>query len=112
MRQVVFYKTPAGRCPIEEFLESLIDVQAEASYQIIRLIAEEERVGTQFLRKLTKDIWELRVRAGAQQIRYLCFFDGRTLVVLTNGFVKKTRKTPQREIDLAGRRRSDYLRRR
>ncbi len=112
MRRVIFYRTPAGRCPIENFLESLTDTQVEASYRIIRLITEEERVGTQFLRKLTKNVWELRVHTGTQQIRYLCFFDGRALVVLTNGFVKKTQKTPQKEINLAERRRRDYLKRR
>jgi phage-related protein len=42
----------------------------------------------------------------------LGFFDGGTLLILTNGFVKKTQKTPQQEIALAIRRKSDYLARR
>jgi len=42
----------------------------------------------------------------------LGFFDGGTLLILTNGFAKKTQKTPPQEIALAIRRKNDYLARR
>lgn len=49
------------------------------------------------------DIWEFRTKYGGMEYRLLAFWDkGRqTLVVATNGFVKKTQKTPMREIDRA-----------
>lgn len=111
MRDVSFYRTASGHSPVENFLDKLTDVQVEASYQVIRALREEERIGTHLLRKLTVDIWELRVRSGGQQIRYLGFYDGRTLVVLTSGFLKKTRRTPRNEITTAESRRKDHLER-
>jgi len=43
--------------------------------------------------------------------RLLGFFDGNNLIILTNGFTKKTQKTPQKEIKLAEKRKKDYLKR-
>jgi len=41
----------------------------------------------------------------------LGFFDGNNLVILTNGFVKKTQKTPKNKVELAEKRKKDYLKR-
>jgi len=58
------------------------------------------------------NIWECRIRLGPDAYRIFCFFDGRSVVVLTHGIIKKTQKTPQREIDRAEAYRRDYLKRR
>jgi len=47
----------------------------------------------------------------AAEYRLLGFFDGPVLLILTSGFVKKQQKTPQKEIELAQRRRTEYLER-
>jgi len=60
----------------------------------------------------TDDIWEVRVISSSNIFRLLGFFDEENLVILTNGFVKKTRKTPAREIKLAEKRKNNYLKRR
>ena len=57
-------------------------------------------------------IWELRVQFGNNIFRLLGFFANGTLLILTNGFAKKTQKTPQQEIALAIRRKKEYLARR
>lgn len=71
-------------------------------------------VPVQYFKKLTgrEDLWEVRAQSGSDDFRLLGFFDGGNLVILTNGFSKKTQKTPAREIELAVRRRSEYLARR
>jgi phage-related protein len=71
-------------------------------------------VPQQYFKKLvgTEDLWEVRVQIGGNSYRLLGFFDGSVLLILTSGFAKKQQKTPQREIDLAHQRRSDYLQRR
>ncbi|MDQ3131032.1 MAG: type II toxin-antitoxin system RelE/ParE family toxin [Acidobacteriota bacterium] len=64
----------------------------------------------QYFKKLggTNDIWEVRVDFGSDAFRLLGFFDKSNLVILTNGFAKKTQKTPASEISLAEQRKKDY----
>jgi phage-related protein len=62
-------------------------------------------------KSFTDDIWEVRVQVGNNAFRLLGFFDDDNLVILTNGFVKKTQKTPSQQIELAEQRKRDYLNR-
>jgi phage-related protein len=114
MRTIVFYHTVRGASPVEEFLDSLNGKQAQKVVWVLRLIEELPQVPTQYFKKLegTSDLWEVRVQLGSDAIRLLGFFDGGRLVVLTNGFAKKTQKTPARELALAEQRKRDYLFRR
>lgn len=57
----------------------------------------------------TDGIWEIRVITTFKSIRILCFQDKGDIVVLTNCFVKKTQKTPQKEIRMDERLKKDYL---
>lgn len=49
----------------------------------------------------TKGLYEARIQLGSDIWRVFCFFDQGKLVILLNGFVKKTQKTPRKEIDKA-----------
>lgn len=111
MRTVNFYRTASGSCPVEDFLDSLTGKQAQKVIWVLRLIEELDTVPGQYLKKLvnTDDIWEVRVQFGGNIFRLLGFFDGTTLLILTNGFAKKRQKTPRQEIELATRRKRDYL---
>ncbi|KAB8334710.1 type II toxin-antitoxin system RelE/ParE family toxin [Scytonema tolypothrichoides VB-61278] len=111
MREVVFYRTDLERCPIEEFLDSLSGKQAQKVLWVLRLIQELDSVPSQYLKKLvnTDDIWEVRVQVGNNTFRLLGFFEDNNLIVLTNGFAKKTQKTPSQEIELAEQRKRDYF---
>lgn len=79
----------------------------------MRLIEELDIVPVQCFKKLsgTDDIWEVRLQMGGDIIRLLGFLYGSRLVVLTNGFAKKRRKAPPKEIALAERRKRDYMNR-
>ena len=72
-----------------------------------------DRVPEQYLKKLvgTDQIWETRIQIGGKSYRLLGFFDGPVLLILTSGFVKKQQRTPHKEIELAQRRRTEYLER-
>lgn len=111
MRAVNFYHTRSGRSPVAEFLDGLDGKQAQKVAWVLSLIEELDVVPTQYLKKLvnTVEIWEVRIQFGGNIFRLLGFFDGSSLVILTNGFAKKTQKTPQQEISLAEERRRDYL---
>jgi len=114
MRTVDFYHFPNGQSPVEEFLDSLTGKQAQKVLWVLQLIEELDVVPRQYYKKLvdSEGIWEVRVQFGNDIFRLLGFFDGGTLLILTNGFAKKTQKTPPHEIALAIRRKNDYLARR
>jgi len=54
-------------------------------------------------------MYEIRVRSGNKQIRIISFLDEGSLVILINSFVKKSMKTPKKEIDLAERLKKEYF---
>jgi phage-related protein len=114
VRTIEFYRTTAGNCPVEDFLDSLSDRHAQKVTWVLRLVERMEIVPQQYFKKLigTENLWEIRAQMGGNSYRLLGFFDGPVLLILTSGFSKKDQKTPVREIDLAHRRRTDYLERR
>ncbi len=81
---------------------------------VLRLLKRLPIIPIQYFKKLvgTNDIWEVRVQFGGNIFRLLGFFDKENVVVLTNGFAKKSQKTPEQEIVLAEQRKQDYLKRR
>ena len=111
MRTVNFYRLPNGKSPVEEFLDSLTGKQAQKVLWVLQLIEELDGIPRQYFKKLAgrAGIWEIRIHFGNDIFRLLGFFDGGTLLILTNGFAKKTQKTPSQEIALAVRRKEDYL---
>jgi phage-related protein len=114
VRTIEFYRTSSGHCPVEDFLDSLSDRHAQKITWVLRLVERLDVVPQQYFKKLvgTEDLWEIRIQMGGNSYRLLGFFDGSLLMILTSGFLKKDKKTPVREIDLAHRRRTDYLQRR
>lgn len=114
MREIIFYHLQSGRCPVEEFLDSLSGKQAQKVAWALQLIEELDRVPVRYFKKLvaTDDIWEVRVQMGNNIFRILGFLDGDNLVVLNHAFQKKTQKTPSQEILIAEQRKQDYLARR
>ena len=76
----------------------------------LQLISTVERVPVKFLKYLkgTSGLYEVRVEVASNIYRTFCIFDEGQLVVLLNGFVKKTEKTPQKEIELAEKIKKEY----
>ena len=114
MREILFYKTVSGKCPVEEFLESLTSKQAQKVTWVLGIIEELPSIPSKFLKKLvnTDNIWEVRIKFGSDIFRLLGFFDGSQLVVLNHVFQKKTQKIPRHVIQIAEQRKRDYFTRR
>jgi phage-related protein len=110
MRIIKFYRTLTGVSPVEEFLDSLNDKQAAKITWVLRIVRDYEKISKEYFKKLvdTDDIWEIRIKFGRDIFRILCFFDDGKIVVLTNGFIKKSQKTPSSEIKLAEKRKKEY----
>ncbi len=114
MREISFYRAASGKCPVADHLDTLSDVETTKIAWVLKLVREIDRIPSKYFKKLvnTKDIWEVRVDVGRNTFRLLGFSRGQELIVLTNSFQKKTRKTPVREINLAEKRKQEYLDRR
>ncbi len=113
MREIKYYRTSGGRCPVEDFLDTLNDRQIEKILWVLKLIKELDSIPKEYFKKLvnTDDTWEVRVQSGNNVFRLLGFFDSNRIIILTNGFAKKSQKTPKQEIALAELRKKDYLER-
>ena len=85
-------------------------VQEKIEY-VLDLIRFEKQVPKKFFKFLdnTDGIYEVRVITTFKSIRILCFFDKGELVVLTKCFLKKTQKTPKKEIKIAERLKKEYM---
>ncbi|MEN9998734.1 MAG: hypothetical protein RI922_1724 [Bacteroidota bacterium] len=72
-------------------------------FKIIEAIETLERVPSNYLKMLvgTNGLYEARIQLGSDIWRVFCFFDNGKLVILLNGFAKKTQKTPKSEIEKA-----------
>jgi len=112
-RTVIFYITVDGKCPVQEFLDSLPGKIAQKIVWVLRLLEDMGIVPASYFKKLggTEDIWECRIQFGSNAYRIFCFFMDNS-VVLTHGFVKKSQKTPAGEIERAEAYRRDFFKRR
>ena len=110
--EVGFYETAEGRVPAEEFID-LQDVKMQAKiFREIGLLAEKgNALEMPHSEHLDEGIFQLRAKVGNEISRVLYFFVVGKKIILTNGFVKKTQKTPPDEIALAKKYRADYLQR-
>jgi phage-related protein len=108
---IIYYEKENGDCPVGEFIQQF-DAVRERPIIYARLALLEE-YGHQLKRPyadLVRDkIYELRFKISRNQIRILYFFAHGKTAILTNGFIKKTTKVPENEIERAIRCRRDYL---
>ena len=98
VREVITYKNH-----FEDFLlVQPIKVQ-DKIFKVLEIIETYERVPSNYLTSIigTKGLYEARIKLGSNIWRVFCFFDKGKLVILLNGFTKKTQKTPKKEINKA-----------
>lgn len=97
-RTIIFYKS---------YFQDFFDKQSKkVKAKIVwtfNLIEDIQRVPETYLKHIenTDGLYEIRIQLGSNIFRIFCFFDQGQLVVLANGFQKKTKKTPKKEIEMA-----------
>ncbi len=98
IREIIAYKKY-----FEDFLKSQPVKVQNKIFKIIEAIETLERIPTTYLRLITgtNGLYEARIQLGSDIWRVFCFFDKGRLIILLNGFQKKTEKTPKNEIEKA-----------
>ena len=109
MFSVDFYRLPNGRAPVEDFLDGLnIKMRNKALDSLLLLEEFGNNLREPYSKSIGDGLFELRIKFSSDISRVFYFFFADNKVILTNGFIKKTRKTPKVEIDLAKKYKADY----
>ncbi len=106
VREVVAYKEY-----FEDFLKGQTIKVQDKIFKVIEIIETYERVPSQYLKAIigTNGLYEARIKLASDIWRVFCFFDKGKLVILLNGFQKKTQKTPKKEIEKASKLMNEYF---
>lgn len=98
MRKIIGYKHY-----FKDFMDSLSKKEAEKVYRALTLFAEadDKLLPRHYIKHLCDGIYEFRTNYGSNEFRIFYIYDGDTIVVLFNGFRKKTQKTPKKELEKA-----------
>ena len=110
MWDIIFYEKENGRTPVQEFLDALpVKHQAKALRDIDILEEFGMSLKEPHAKHIKDKIWELRIKSSSDISRIFYFaHDGKDIILL-HGFVKKTQKTPAREIEIASKYFEDYM---
>ncbi len=105
VREIISYKHY-----FEEFLIKQDKKVQDKIFKILEAIETLERIPSNYLKLIvgTEGLYESRIQLGNNIWRVFCFFDGGRLVILLNGFQKKTQNTPQKEIEKAIKLKKEY----
>ena len=110
MFEIRFYELENGHRPALDFILKIKDEKLKA--KVFRSLKLLESFGNQLgepdTSLLSDGIFELRTKNSSNIVRTLYFFQKGKVIIVTNSFIKKTQKTPKREIQTASERKRDY----
>ena len=108
--EVEFYETKNGIQPAREFILSQEKKFLAKTLDMIQLLQDNGyQLREPYSKALENGIFELRIKLGNNISRIMYFFYVDQHIILTNGFIKKTQKTPRNEIEKAKKYRADYM---
>ena len=109
---IEYYMTREGKSPVKEFINSL-SAEGQAKYIFITRLLKEYGIHVKepYVRQITghKKLYEIRIKDKSGISRILYFAHTGKKFVLLHGFIKKTVKTPAKEIDIAEQKMKEYL---
>ncbi|MCF8299175.1 MAG: type II toxin-antitoxin system RelE/ParE family toxin [Bacteroidales bacterium] len=106
VRKIFYYKNY-----YLDFFGTLNDDVKKKFNWTLKLIATLERVPTKYFKHIQNStgLYEIRVESGGNIFRVFCFFDKGKMIILVNGFQKKSQKTPKKEIEMAEKFKKQYF---
>ena len=104
-RTIIFYKDY-----FQDFFVKQRDKVRDKIIWTLELIEDIQKIPETYLKHMenTDGLYEIRVQQGSDIFRIFCFFDQGQLVILMNGFQKKSPKTPKKEINKALKIKEEY----
>src|SRR5215208_6906097 len=103
-----FYELPAGRLPVQEWLKSLDRIDRKIIGEDIKDVEFSWPIGMPLCRALGNGLWEVRSELTQGRIARVLFCIHKGRMVLLHGFVKKTQKTPDADLNLAVKRKKEF----
>jgi phage-related protein len=109
MFDIYYYELPSGEKPVKTFIDNLDVKMRVKALGCIDILAEYgNTLREPYSKAIGKGLFELRIKFAGDITRIFYFFVLNNRIILTNGFVKKTQKTPPNEIALARQYKADY----
>ena len=102
-RKITAYKTY-----FLDFIKTLTEKETRKIYYILDMLKVQERLSTKFVKHIKDGLFELRAEYNSNIYRVFFCFDKGEIVILFNGFQKKSQKTPQNEIEKALKIKEEY----
>jgi phage-related protein len=102
-----FYVTPAGRIPVREWILDLPEADRHMVGKDIQKVEFGWPLGRPHCAPLGHGLWEVRSSLDGNRIARVIFCMGEGHMILLHGFIKKTQRTPQADIDLALKRKTE-----
>jgi Phage-related protein len=103
IRTLFYYKNY-----FEDFIEKQTLKVKKKIFWVLGIIENERFIPETYFKPIREGIYEIRVQNGNNKFRIFCFFDSDKLVILMNGFQKKTQKIPIKEIEIAIKIKKEY----
>ena len=107
--KVVFYRSESGNEPVREWLKELPREDRRQIGEDIKTVQIGWPLGMPLIRKIDKNLWEVRTTLESDIGRVFFMVDGDYMILL-HGFIKKSQKTPQNELKTALARLGNYKR--
>jgi phage-related protein len=104
---VAFYRSRSGAEPVRDWLKSLPNDDRQTLGRDLRLVEMGWPIGMPLCRPLGGGLWEARSTLAGNRIARILFCATHGHMVLLHGFIKKTQKTPEGELDLARKRKKE-----
>jgi phage-related protein len=106
---VNFFLTNLAKEPVRDWLKSLEKEERKKIGEDIKLVQFRWPLGMPLVRKIETELWEIRNNLGNGNIARIFFTVKGNQMILLHGFIKKSQKAPQKEIDLARTRKNQWF---
>lgn len=106
----VFFRTENDTEAVREWLKALPKADKKSIGEDITTVQYGWPLGMPLVDHLGQGLWEIRTKLSGGRIARIIFFMDNNTMILVNGFIKKTKKTPKIELDLSRKRKKQYMR--
>lgn len=91
-----------------DFMKSIGIAEAKKILYVLDMLKTKERISAKFIKSIRDGLYEIRAEYAGNIYRVFFIFDDGNIIILFNGFQKKTQKTPENEINKAMKLKEEY----